>query len=112
MGGLCHGTARLDAHHVMLCPDNEIGVSQFLATEVYRPAVNPAVSHASAMELCVPRPVTESGSRTTSRLPCHHRHVRGRTVVRVVPEERSTKPPPQDRKPLPEQRKAPDERKT
>src|SRR5882724_10757807 len=92
----------------MLCTDNEIGASQFRATEVYRSAANPAVSHASAMELFPIRPVifAEFGSRTTSRLPCHHRLARGRTVVRVLPGERSsTKPPSEKRKPA-------DERKT
>src|SRR5438445_9699923 len=89
----------------MLCTDNGIGASQFRATEVYRPAVIPAVS---AMELSPIRPVicAEFGSRTTSRLPCHHRFARGKTVVRVLPGERSsTKPPSEKRKPA-------DERKT
>jgi hypothetical protein len=42
---------------VMLCTDNGIAARQFPATEVYRPAVNPDVSHTSAMELFSERPV-------------------------------------------------------
>jgi predicted PurR-regulated permease PerM len=85
----------------MLCTDNEIGASQFRATEVDGPAVNPAAAHTSAMELCSPRLVIEFGSRATSRLPCHRRLARGRTIVRVLRGERSLT------KSLPEERKAP-----
>ena len=60
----------VDAHHLMLCTDNEAGASQFPSTEVDTPAVNPDVAHACAMELCCSCPVIEFGSRTTSRLPC------------------------------------------
>src|SRR6476620_5366001 len=108
----------VDAHHLMLCTDNEAGASQFPSTEVDTPAVNPDVAHACAMELCGSCPVIEFGSRTTSRLPCHHLQARGRTIVRVLPEERSsTKPVPEERRASPEQRspeqrKAADERKT
>src|SRR4051794_15112022 len=59
------------------------------------------------MELLSSRPVigAEFGSRTTSRLPCHHRLARGRTVVRVLPGE-STKPPPEERKSADERKAA------
>jgi predicted PurR-regulated permease PerM len=91
----------LDAHHVMLCIHNETGALQFPATEVDTLAVKADVAHSCAMELCRRRPVIHFGSRTTSRLPCHHRLARGRTIVRVLPGERSST------KPLPEDRKAP-----
>src|SRR5437762_12465886 len=89
----------------MLCTNNEIGASQFRAAQVDRFAVNPANAHTSAMEPIPPPPVicAEFGSRATSRLPCHHRLARGRTVVRVLPGERSPA------KPLPEDRKSADE---
>src|SRR6478736_7396115 len=85
----------------MLCIHNETGALQFPATEVDTLAVKADVAHSCAMELCRRRPVIHFGSRTTSRLPCHHRLARGRTIVRVLPGERSST------KPLPEDRKAP-----
>jgi predicted PurR-regulated permease PerM len=48
----------------------------------------------------------EFGSRLTSPLACHRRLARGRTIVRIVPGERSST------KPLPDERKSADERKT
>src|SRR6478609_504572 len=79
----------------MLCIHNETGALQFPATEVDTLAVKADVAHSCAMELCRRRPVIHFGSRTTSRLPCHHRLARGRTIVRVLPGERSKSSPPE-----------------
>src|SRR5712671_3902004 len=102
----------------MLCTNNEIGGSRFPPTQAGALPVNPSGAHTSAMELLFPAAVVrpEFGSRATSRMPCHRRLARGRTIVRVPPGERSlTKALTEDRKAPPNnnERKAPSgDRKT
>jgi len=102
----------------MLCTNNEIGGSRFPPTQAGALPVNPAGAHTSAMELLFPPAVVrpEFGSRVTSRMPCHRRLARGRTIVRVPPGERSlTKALPEDRKAPPnsnERKAASGDRKT
>src|SRR5712671_3099027 len=102
----------------MRCTNNEMGGSRFPPTQAGALPVNPSGAHTSAMELLFPPAVVrpEFGSRVTSRMPCHRRLARGRTIVRVPPGERSlTKALPEDRKAPPnsnERKAASGDRKT
>ena len=85
---LCHGTAPLDAHRVMLCTDKRgRGLRSSLRPELHRALSSRQVLTLPRWNLCLRSTfVPEFGSRATSRLPC--RLARGRTIVRVVPGER------------------------